>query len=99
MSETVPFALSTWLPAEYLLRLPTGDAKHDDVASYALAASRDDAGPATVLIPSGGADDPNAFAVESEVHLGIGQKPSLDPDFDGYRDLALRRNAHDTLSD
>ncbi|HEY1557863.1 MAG TPA: TonB-dependent receptor [Kofleriaceae bacterium] len=40
-----PFALSTWLPASYLLSLPVGDATHDQVASYALGAGRDEAGP------------------------------------------------------
>jgi len=39
-----PFALSTWLPAAYLRRLPVADANHDAVAHYALGASRDDAG-------------------------------------------------------
>jgi hypothetical protein len=42
--DTVPFALSTWLSAAYLLSLPTADATHDAVASYALGASRDEAG-------------------------------------------------------
>jgi hypothetical protein len=40
-----PYALSTWLPASYLLRLPVGDASHDAVAHYGLGASRDEAGP------------------------------------------------------
>jgi hypothetical protein len=39
-----PYALSTWLPATYLLSLPVADASHDAVAHYALGASRDDAG-------------------------------------------------------
>lgn len=40
-----PYALSTWLPSSYLLRLPVADATHDAVAHYGLGASRDDAGP------------------------------------------------------
>jgi hypothetical protein len=39
------FALSTWLPAAYLRRLPIADATHDAVAGYGLGASRDDTGP------------------------------------------------------
>lgn len=39
-----PFALSTWLPATYLRRLPVADATHDAVAQFALGASRDDVG-------------------------------------------------------
>ena len=46
MADRVPFALSTWLPAAYLLSLPVADATHDQLASYALGASRDEAGPA-----------------------------------------------------
>ncbi len=42
---TAPFALSTWLPASYLRRLPVADATHDAVAQYGLGASRDDVGP------------------------------------------------------
>lgn len=38
------FALSTWLPASYLRRLPIADATHDAVAGYALGAVRDDVG-------------------------------------------------------
>jgi len=41
-----PFALRTWLPARYLLRLPVADARHDAVAHYGVGASRDEAGPA-----------------------------------------------------
>ncbi|MEO7730309.1 MAG: hypothetical protein ABIY55_05010 [Kofleriaceae bacterium] len=40
-----PSALATWLPGSYLLRLPVGDATHEAVASYALGASHDEAGP------------------------------------------------------
>jgi len=39
-----PYALATWLPARYLRQLPVGDATHDQVASYALGAGRDEAG-------------------------------------------------------
>jgi len=34
----------TWLPTTYVLRLPVGDARHDDVADFAMGASRDDVG-------------------------------------------------------
>lgn len=44
LSEATPYALRTWLPASYLLSLPTADSTQVDVASYALGASRDDAG-------------------------------------------------------
>jgi hypothetical protein len=40
-----PYALRTWLSASYLLRLPVADARHDDVAQFAMGASRDEAGP------------------------------------------------------
>ncbi len=46
LADAVPFALATWLPASYLLSLPVADATHDQVAGYALGASRDEAGPA-----------------------------------------------------
>ena len=39
-----PFALSTWLPASYLRRLPVADATHDALAGFALGALRDDVG-------------------------------------------------------
>jgi len=39
-----PYTLSTWLATPYLLRLPVADATHDQVAHYALGASRDGAG-------------------------------------------------------
>jgi hypothetical protein len=46
LAETAsPYALSTWLPAGYLLRLPVAAATHDAVAHYALGANRDEAGP------------------------------------------------------
>jgi hypothetical protein len=45
LDAATPYALSTWLPASYLTRLPVGDAAHDSVAWYALGASRDEAGP------------------------------------------------------
>ena len=40
-----PYTLTTWLSANYLLRLPVASATHDAVAHYALGAGRDDAGP------------------------------------------------------
>jgi hypothetical protein len=40
-----PYALTTWLPASYLLSLPVADATHDQVAHYALGVSRDETGP------------------------------------------------------
>ena len=45
MAEFVPYALSEWLSAKYLLSLPVADSTHDSVAGYALGASRDEAGP------------------------------------------------------
>lgn len=45
LDDATPYALASWLPASYLLRLPVADATHDSVAGYALGASRDDAGP------------------------------------------------------
>lgn len=41
-----PYAVRTWLPASYLLKLPVADARVDAVAHYATGASRDEAGPA-----------------------------------------------------
>jgi len=41
LADEVPFALRTWLPASYLLSLPTADSTQVDVASYALGASGD----------------------------------------------------------
>jgi TonB-dependent receptor-like protein len=43
--DVSPYALRTWLPARYLLRLPVADLRHDAVAPFALGAGRDDAGP------------------------------------------------------
>lgn len=40
-----PYALRTWLPSTYTLRLPVADARHDDVVGFAMGASRDDVGP------------------------------------------------------
>ena len=40
-----PYALRTWLPSSYLLTLPVADARHDNVAHFAMGASRDDVGP------------------------------------------------------
>ncbi|HUJ56977.1 MAG TPA: hypothetical protein VLX92_00635 [Kofleriaceae bacterium] len=45
MADDDPFALSTWLPAAYLLSLPVADATHDEVVAYAMGASQDEAGP------------------------------------------------------
>lgn len=45
LSPLTPFALRTWLPADYLLSLPVADARHDAVAHYGVGAGRDDAGP------------------------------------------------------
>jgi hypothetical protein len=39
-----PFALRTWLPTSYTLRLPVGDARHDDIVGFATGTSRDDVG-------------------------------------------------------
>jgi hypothetical protein len=44
LDPVTPYALRTWFPASYLLSLPTADLTQVDVASYALGASRDDAG-------------------------------------------------------
>lgn len=42
--EVSPFSLRSWLSADYLLRLPVADARHDAAAAFALGAHRDDAG-------------------------------------------------------
>ncbi|MEJ7598641.1 MAG: hypothetical protein WKG01_12095, partial [Kofleriaceae bacterium] len=39
-----PFAVRTWLPAAYLLKLPIADATHDAVAGFATGTSRDESG-------------------------------------------------------
>ena len=44
MSDSDPFALSTWLSSSYLLSLPVADATHDQVASYAMGVGTDGAG-------------------------------------------------------
>lgn len=44
LDPATPYALSTWLPRDYLRRLPVADATQDQVAGYALGASRDGAG-------------------------------------------------------
>jgi hypothetical protein len=44
LANDVPYSLRTFFPASYLLSLPTADATQVDVASYALGASRDEAG-------------------------------------------------------
>jgi hypothetical protein len=45
LDDTSPYGLATWLPADYLRRLPTANATHDSVAHYAAGASRDETGP------------------------------------------------------
>lgn len=45
LDPTSPYALRTWLPSTYLLRLPVGDARHDDVVGFAAGVARDDIGP------------------------------------------------------
>ena len=40
-----PFALRTWLPTSYLLKLPVADSRVDAVAHYGVGASRDETGP------------------------------------------------------
>lgn len=44
LDDATPYALATWLPAEYLRRLPVADATHDAVAGYALGAGGDETG-------------------------------------------------------
>jgi hypothetical protein len=44
MADEVPYAITTWLPATYLLTLPTGNQTHDQVASYVTGVGRDDVG-------------------------------------------------------
>ena len=41
-----PYAIRTWLPSSYLLKLPVADARVDAIAHYGVGASRDEAGPA-----------------------------------------------------
>jgi hypothetical protein len=43
-----PYALRSWLAADYLLKLPVADSTHDQVASFATGASRDEAGPSFI---------------------------------------------------
>ena len=43
-AQTTPYALATWLPASYLLSLPTGASTHDQVASYVTGVGTDGAG-------------------------------------------------------
>lgn len=40
-----PYALRTWIPSTYALRLPVGDARHDDIVGFAAGVARDDVGP------------------------------------------------------
>ena len=44
LDDPSPLALSTWLPADYLRKLPLGYVTHDAIAHYGLGASRDDVG-------------------------------------------------------
>src|SRR5258706_9849833 len=44
LDDTSPYALRTWLPASYLLRLPIAASRHDQIAQYAVGATRDEAG-------------------------------------------------------
>jgi hypothetical protein len=44
LDDVTPYALATWLAGDYLRHLPVADATHDQVASYALGAGRDEAG-------------------------------------------------------
>jgi hypothetical protein len=78
LDDATPYALSTWLPASYLLRLPVGDATHDRVASYALGATSSGAGPmfggATGLenrwtIDGAPADDPRTGGSDTRIPL------------------------------
>jgi hypothetical protein len=80
LDDATLYALSTWLPRGALLRLPVADATHDRVASYALGASRDDAGPvfggATGLenrwtIDGAPADNIRTGAVDTRVPLAF----------------------------
>jgi hypothetical protein len=45
LDDRTGFALATWLPASYLLRLPVADVTHDAVSHYAQGGGRDEAGP------------------------------------------------------
>ena len=45
LDPSVSYALSTWLPTSYLLRLPVADATSVDVAHFALGAGQDEVGP------------------------------------------------------
>jgi len=80
LDDATPYALATWLPAAALLRLPVGDATHDRVASFALGAGGDGAGPgfggATGLenrwtIDGAPADDPRTGAAGTRIPLAF----------------------------
>jgi hypothetical protein len=58
--DAAPQAIATWLPAAYLLSLPTANATHDQVASYVTGVGRDDAG----LSIAGGNGLENRWTVE-----------------------------------
>lgn len=44
LDPSTPYALSTWLPASAMRRLPIADSTHDAIAGYALGARTDGAG-------------------------------------------------------
>lgn len=78
LDDAGPYALSTWLEASTLRRLPVANATHDAVAHYALGAGRDEGGPtfggATGLenrwtIDGAPADDVRTGAVDTRVPL------------------------------
>lgn len=73
-----PYALRTWLPSTYLLKLPVADLRADSVAHYGVGASRDEAGVtfggASGLenrwtIEGAPADSPRTGGVETRVPL------------------------------
>lgn len=43
-ADVSPYALRTWLPARDALRLPVSDARHDEIAHWAVGAGRDETG-------------------------------------------------------
>jgi hypothetical protein len=77
-NDAAPFAISTWLPAAYLLTLPTASATHDVAASYVTGVGRDDAGPSIAggnglenrwTIDGAPADSVRTGAVDTKVPL------------------------------
>ena len=67
LDDATPYALSTWLPGDYLRRLPVGDARHDAVAGYALGAGRDEAG----LVIGGASGLENRWTIDGAPADGI----------------------------